>query len=75
MLFKLVNAEDSLKTPQKMEVIARFDYSDHNLQSLIDDDWSKAYIDDKVIIYKDKMFPITNEHMYGKYKPKTFKYH
>ena len=31
VLLKLVNTEGSLKTPQKMEIIARFDYSDHNL--------------------------------------------
>ena len=49
-----------------------YDYSDHNLIDVIDDDWSRVFIDDKVIIYKTKIYPITSEHVEGRYKPKTF---
>ena len=48
------------------------DYSDHNLLDVIDDDWSKAYIDDTSIIYKNKIYPISTHHNDGRYKPKTF---
>ena len=38
----------------------------------MDDDWSRVFIDDKVIIYKAKIYPLTNDHVEGRYKPKTF---
>lgn len=39
---------------------------------VIDDDWSKAFIDDRVIIYKNQIYPITKEHANGRYKAKSF---
>ena len=54
------------------ECIQTIDFSEHDLTSLIDDDWSRVFIDDKVIIYKTKIYPITSEHVEGRYKPKTF---
>ena len=70
-----MTTDASMKVGEKLEPQAFFDYSDHNLIDVIDDDWSRTYIDEKVIIYKNKIYPITNESIEGKYKPKTFTFH
>ena len=70
-----MTTDASMKVGEKLEPQASFDYSDHNLIDVIDDDWSRTYIDEKVIIYKNKIYPITNESIEGKYKPKTFTFH
>ena len=38
------------------------DFSDHDIDEILSDDWSRAHISDKAIVYKDIVYMTTSEH-------------
>ena len=53
------------------ECIQTIDFSEHDLTSLIDDDWSRACINPKAVIYKEIVYQCPSSHELKEY-PKKF---
>ena len=54
------------------ECIQTIDFSEHDLTSLIDDDWSRACINPKAVIYKEIVYLKQSELIGGKSVAKKF---
>ena len=37
------------------------DFSDHDIDEILVDDWSRAHISDKAIVYKEIIYQISND--------------
>ena len=50
----------------------KIDFSDHDLKEIIDDDWGRAHINTKALIYKETVYLAPSEFANGKTSIKRF---